>query len=200
MAEYSDYAWDWRRNLPPLPTIFGRGFNDRPPSIAPLTTTGVPDSTPNYTLPLPETRRPPLPAGAGPGWIPGVTAPGTTGVKFPSGMPLGDFTNPAPTAASGQPAETEAEAKARILKAYLESKDFSGALGAIGKGMTKKPAGPMAPAFHVSGASRMGGGKDLSQAGGGFMSKALEELAKFSLLAGRKPGEQARYDILNRGR
>jgi hypothetical protein len=200
MGEYSDYAWDWRKNLPPLPTMFGGAFDREPPSVAPMITGGAPGAAPPPAVPiLPdvEKNRPPVPPSAGPGY---ATSPvgNPVGVKFPSGMPMGDFGNPTPKAADGQPGETEAEAKARILKAYLESKDFSGALGAIGKGLNKKPAGPMAPVFHVSPAAHMSGGKDLSQAGGGFMSKALEELGKFNLMAGRKPGEQGRYDILNK--
>ena len=52
--------------------------------------------------------------------------------------------------------------------------------------------------FHVSAAQHMGGGKDLSGAGGNMMRQAVEELAKYNLMAGRKPGEQGRYDILNK--
>ena len=180
--------------------MFGEGFNTVPPSVAPMTTRGTPaDNIPAVPiLPDIEKNRPLVPPGAGPGYNPGIVG-NPVGTALQPG--LGDFGKPVPNAADGKPAETEDEAKRRILKAYLESKDFSGALGAIGKGATKKPPAPITTQpFHVSGASRMGGGKDLSQAGGGFMSKALEELAKFSLVTGRKPGEQARYDILNRGR
>jgi len=188
MAEWN---WDWKRGLPPsmtVPSLF--------PSVEPMTDVGVPASTSTDipVLPPPETRRPPIVTG--PGAAGNITAPGVTGVKFDSGVPLGDFTNPNPT----QPAEDPDAAFKRKLQEYMKSKDFSGALGAIGKGVTRPKAPITTQPFHVSPAAHMSQGKDLSGAGGGFMSKALEELAKFSLVAGRRPGEQGRYDILNRGK
>lgn len=182
--------FDWRKNLPPIATIFPQlGV----PSMAPFGETGMPYPTPDPTPLRPYTMpkvNPPL----GPGSAPNITAPGQTGIKFDSGVPLGDFTNPSPT----QPAEDPDAKFKRQLQEYMKSKDFSGALGAIGKGMTRPKAPITTQPFHVSAPTHMSQGKDLSGAGGGFMSKAMEELAKYNLMAGRKPGEQGRYDILNK--
>jgi hypothetical protein len=190
MAEAQDY-WDWRKNLPPNATIFSSGAF--PVTTQPVTEEGIP-GTPNYVRPYvdpkPGTVVPPL---TGPGYIPNVTSPGQPGVKMPSGVPIGDFGNPAPT----QPIETDDERFKRKALELLQNKDFSGALSAIAKGATAHKIAPP-PVFHVEAPQRMGGGKDLSQAGGGMMRQAIEEGGKFNLLAGRKPGEQGRYDILNK--
>ena len=187
--------WNWRRNnLPPIATIFPTLGT---PSTAPMTETGVPNSSPNLVRPY--TAAPPQPA-VGPGYTPNLTAPGVTGVKMPSGMPLGDFGNPAPTAASGKPAETDAEAKARILKTFLDNKDFMGGLAALAKASGGAPQA-QSHVFRVSSPSHISGGKDLSQAGGNLMAQALAATREDTDLRTplkRKGGERDRYDILNK--
>jgi hypothetical protein len=188
MGDAQDY-WDWRKNLPPNATIFSSGAF--PVTTQPITEEGIP-GTPNYvrpyTDPKPGTVVPPL---TGPGYVPNVTSPGAPGVRMPSGLPMGDFGNPNPT----QPVESDDDRFKRKVKEMLANKDFMGGLALMNKG--KPPLPPPQP-FRVSAPQHMSGGKDLSGAGGGMMRQAIEEMGKFNLMAGRKPGEQGRYDILNK--
>lgn len=191
MGDAQDY-WDWRKNLPPNATIFSSGAF--PVTTQPITEGGIP-GTPSYTRPYTEPKPGSTPP-VGPGYIPNVTAPGERGVKMPSGMPMGDFGNPKPV----QPPETEDEAFRRKAKELFANKDFTGALALMAKSTqgNNKLAAP--PVYHVSAPQRMGGGKDLSGAGGGMMRQAIEEMGKYNLMQPiqRKPGEISRYDILNK--
>ena len=187
MAEWN---WDWKKGLPPsmtVPSLF--------PSLSPMTDVGVAPSTSTGVPILPDVPKNRPPIVTGPGSAPNITAPGVTGVKFPSGMPLGDFTNPNPT----QPADPDKTFKEKLLAA-LNNKDFMGGLALLAKaGTGKAPAPP--PRMHM-GDLRMGSGlPGHGQAAGAAMQQALTKMAgdEWDLTAprkGRKPRHQDRYDIL----
>jgi hypothetical protein len=183
--------WDWRKNLPPNATAMS--VLGLLPGMQPVTEVGVPGSTPNMVRPYTAN---PVNPDTGPGYAPAVTAPATRGTAMDP--PLLGFGSP--TAVAGKP-ETEAEAKARILKSYLENKDFMGGLAAIAKGAGGKGA-PTPHPMQMSGMSMGHGLPDLKGAGGQLMAKALADMAAVDLT---KPiqrksasGAQARYDILGR--
>ena len=189
--------WDWRKNLPPIATIFPQLGT---PSMAPFTEIGTPSMAPAVPLTRPYTAPPP--AAVGPGYTPNLTAPGVTGVKMPSGVPLGDFGNPAPKAADGQPPAEDPDAKwKREFLEKVKNGDFTGGLAALAKATGGGGTAAASHPFHVSAPQRMGGGKDLSQAGGNLMSKALADMAAIDLTQPikRKGNEQDRYDRLKRG-
>jgi hypothetical protein len=188
----SEYSWDWRRNLPPVPSMSlfsGLG-------VAP---TNKPwgETTPDNAMPAPAMN-------TGPGYTPNITAPGNPGVTMPSGMPFGSMGNP-----DARSAEVAAQAVANKPKTYeerlleaLKNKDFMGGLAAIAKGTgyggTKVTSHP----FHVSAASMGPGLPDHRGQGSAFMAKALADMASpdkdLTIPIQRKSarGAQARYDIL----
>ena len=189
MAEAQDY-WDWRKNLPPVPTMSLLGV----PSMTPVTEGGIP--TPTATLTRPYTAAPPAPA-LGPGYTPNLVG-NPVGVKFPSGMPLGDFGNPAPTAASGQP-NADDEFKKKALEELLKNKDFGGALAMLVKGMGGAKSTATSSPFRVSGASMGGPKNNVAGAAGAAMQRAMATLEDTDLrtpLKRKGGGAQSRYDIL----
>jgi hypothetical protein len=186
--------WDWRKNLPPLPTIFPLLGQQLPPSVTPMVEAGIPATpgTSSVTPVLPDVMKNRPPVVTGPGYAPAVTAPGTAGTALSPGL-LG-FGSPT---AVGDPEKTWKE---RALAA-LQNKDFMGGLAALAKGAGGKGA-PTPHPMQMSGMSMGHGLPDLKGAGGQLMAKALADMAAVDLT---KPiqrksasGAQARYDILGR--
>jgi len=125
--------------------------------------------------------------------VPEVVTP----IVGPEGQPARDE-RLTPTVASSTPAPNSDDEYKKKLQAMLGNKDFMGALAGLAGSIGGKAKTPVPPVFHVGAPQRMPQGKDLTGAGGAMMAKAMEELAKFDLTVPikRKPGEQARYDIL----
>ena len=196
MPDAAQDYWNWRNNLPPIATIFPQLGA---PSVAPMTEVGVPGSTPNLVRPYTPPKTNPL---TGPGLAPNITAPGVTGVTFPSGMPLADFTNPTPTAASGQPASTaDDEYKKNAFEALLKNKDFGGALAMLVKGMGGGKSTATSSPFRVSAANMGGPKRSVEGPAGQLLGKAMATLEESDLrvpIKRKGGGAQSRYDILAR--
>ena len=197
MPDVAQDYWDWRKNLPPHATsMMPMGLL---PGMQPMTEVGVPGTTPNLVRPYTPPKTNPM---TGPGLAPNITAPGVTGVTFPSGMPLADFTNPTPTAASGQPASTaDDEFKKNAFDAMIKNKDFGGALAMLIKGMGGGKSTATSSPFRVSAANMGGPKRSVEGPAGQLLGKAMATLEESDLrvpIKRKGGGAQTRYDILAR--
>ena len=193
MADAAQDYWDWRKNLPPNATsMTTMGLL---PGMQPMTEVGLPGTTPNLVRPYTPPKTNPM---TGPGLAPNITAPGETGVRFPSGMPLADFTNPVPTAATTSTADDEYKQKA--LEALIKDKNFGAALALLAKSAGGGRSTATSSPFHVSPAHMGGPKKSVEGAAGAAMQRAMATLEDSDLRVPikRKGGAQGRYDILAR--
>jgi hypothetical protein len=193
-------GWDWERQYRP-PRLDMNSLLPTVPQPPPPEPTPQPVITPTSFSP-PEM------------WPKGMfrtnPAPGGTGVVFPSGMPLGGFTDPIQkqAAANVQAAAAAGNTWDARLKKLMENKDFPAALEAlasgIGIGKKKGPEVSSSP-FKVSPSGHVSKPKDISGPASKLLQAAglvdlLGEGSELTDLKGRskRRRQQSRYDILAR--
>ena len=184
------FRWDWRQNMPGVPsmTLFGN------PSIEPLAgdtvpTVGVPFRPAESATRIMTQGDP----GVGPGMTPEVTMrPGETGTAIPGSVPTMGFGDPNMKKAT---AATQAEMdtfKYKLTK-MMENKDFGPALAALAKGMggAQKIPPPQLKPMRLDPVSFQ---PDRSAAGAGALKSVKSQ--ESTDLRRKAVGEQSNYDIL----